>query len=639
MASIGKVSAVFSASTSGLKAGVSEASSQFKKLGNDVDTLRSRMGTLVAIQGAQLFSSLANAVSSVAGSFLSMARGEAEAIDRMSKLAARLGMTYGELAGLKLAGDLAGVSMDAIANAATRADVAFVQASQGSALARGALEGVGLSVEELQNKSPAERFQMIADAIAALPTPAERARAAIRLFGRSGVELLPMLQRSATGINTAMAGAAASVESMAGTTAAAGDSAAGMAAGIDLSVISARSLANATALVDQSLAAAASGSQAARDSFAKIGLSAEELAAKRPDERFRMIATAISQLPSASQRASAAIEIFGLSGASLLPAFEGATGAIQRATDQASMFGLALTSAQASDVESMNDAFTLAGASIQGIVQQVTAYLAPAIQGVVDTFTTLVGSVGGANIGKFIGDGIIAGAEFLAAIADSVISGLSGVWQYVSTVGSYWSTIWEIGSRVAAALSGVFNVGKLVLGAGALGIGMVVQGLATVAQKIGQYLGFDTSTIDAVVAGAQAFNASVNAGMEEAASQAARDFATVINGSDNVPQAPQAPGAFSTMLADAVDRANASRAATEPPQQITPPPQEAVKITASTEAVKATDSRSKEGVAEMFRLMRGTGEQVQEQQLGVLEQIRDAVSSADPEELYTLAGA
>ncbi len=514
MASIGKVSAVFSASTSGLKAGVSEASAQFRKLGSDVSTLKSRMGTLAAIQGAQLFGSIATSAMSAARGVVGMAKGEAEAIDRTSKLSRQLGMTYGELAGLKLAGDLAGVSMDTIGKAATKADVAFVKASQGSKQAQAALGGVGLSVDELQNKSPAERFQAISDAIAGLPTSAERAKAAVQLFGKSGSELLPL--------------------------------------------------------------------------------------------------------------------------------FEGGAGSIRQAADEAQKFGLALTTAQGQDVESMNDAFTRAYASVQGVVQQVTAYLSPAIQSVVDTFTGLIGGIGGANIGQFIGDGIIAGAEFMATIADAVISGLSGVWEYAATIGGYWSTVWEIGNRVAAGLSGVFNVGKVVLGAATLGIGMVVQGLATVAQKIGKFLGFDTSTIDSVVAGAQAFNQSVKEGMDQSIGQAGKDFASAIDGAQpGTPGPPAAPGAISTMLANAVDKAKASRAAVDSP---TPPPMEGQQAnprstTASTEAVKATDSRSKEGVAEMFRLMRGGGEQVQEQQLGVLEQIRDAVSSGDPEELVTFAGA
>jgi len=46
-------------------------------------------------------------------------------------------------------------------------------------------------------------------------------------------------------------------------------------------------------------------------------------------------------------------------------------------------------------------------------------------------------------------------------------------------------------------------------------------------------------------------------------------------------------------------------------------------------ALTAVDSRSKEGIAEMFRLMRGEGADIQEEQLGVLQEIRDELAAPD----------
>lgn len=509
-AAIGKVSAVFSASTSGLKAGVNEASSAFKKLAGDVSGLRSGMRTLAAIQGAQLFGQVASAATSAARSFVGMAQGEAEAIDQTSKLSRRLGLTYGELAGLSLAGNLAGVSMDTIGKAATKADVAFVKAAQGSSVAQKAIAGVGLSVDDLQNKTPAERFQMMADAIAGLPSPAERARAAIGLFGKSGSELLPL--------------------------------------------------------------------------------------------------------------------------------FEGGAGAIRQAVDEANKFGLALTDKQGLAVENMNDAFTRAYASIQGVVQQVVAYLAPAVQSVADTFTDLVGGIGGANIGQFIGEGIIAGAEFLATIADAVISGLSSVWEYVSTVGVQWAGVFDIGNRVASFLSGVSNTFKVVLAAGIVGLTAPVTALLKGADFLARRVGVDLG-VDNFIKGAEAFNESMYQAMTEGGVAAGEDFKRAF--SDGSPAAAAQKGPVSSALADALKAAR-DNAATQSQSQKTPKPQaiEAAVFTGpSAEALKATDSRSKEGIAEMFRLMRGGGQDVQERQLEVLEMIHDDLSEGDVEEIGVFAGA
>ena len=203
MATIGKVSAVFTASTSGLTAGVNRAGSSFKQLEASVKSLRGSMGSLVAIQGAQLFGSVISGVSSAVSSFAGMAKAQAEVIDGNSKLAARLGMTYKEVAGLALAGDLAGVSMESIATAATKADVAFVRAAEGSKTATAAFDSIGLSVEKLNGLSAAERFETIVDAIAGLPTEAQKAEAAVQLFGRAGAQLLPLFSGGAAGIREA----------------------------------------------------------------------------------------------------------------------------------------------------------------------------------------------------------------------------------------------------------------------------------------------------------------------------------------------------------------------------------------------------------------------------------------------------
>ncbi|MFM8771298.1 MAG: hypothetical protein ACKOE4_04660, partial [Candidatus Kapaibacterium sp.] len=197
---IGKVSAIFTASTSGLTSGVNRAGQAMKKLEGDVRGLRSGLNMLTAIQGAQLFGQITAGISRAVGSFMSMAQAQAEVIDGNSKLAARLGFTYGELAGLGLAAELSGVSMDQVAAAATKADIAFVKASNGSKQARAVFDRLGLSMEQLQGMSAAERFDAIAASIAAMPTEAERAAAAVAIFGRAGAAMLPMFAQGAEGI-------------------------------------------------------------------------------------------------------------------------------------------------------------------------------------------------------------------------------------------------------------------------------------------------------------------------------------------------------------------------------------------------------------------------------------------------------
>lgn len=505
MATIGKVSAVFTASTSGLRTGVNQASRSMQDMQRSVSGLRGQLATLTAISGAQLFGQIASAASSAVRSLVGMGQAEADVIDQTSKLAARLGMTYGELAGLSLAGNLAGVSMDTIGAAVTKADVAFVRAAEGSKTAAAAFESIGLSIDNLQGMSAAERFDAIVTAIAALPTEAQRAEAAVQLFGRAGSQLLPLFAGGAEGIAAARA--------------------------------------------------------------------------------------------------------------------------------EAERFGLALTGMQGQNVEAMNDAFTRAQQAVAGVVQQVVAYLAPAIEGVTTAFSDLVGNVGGATIGQTIGEGILQGARFLAQIGDSLIQNLSGVWQYVSQVGAQWAGVWDIAGRVGSVFAGI---GRLLQGAFltiAGSLSSIGQLLLTGVREAAAALGFDTGPLDSALAGLQSFNQQISQDIEASFNAAGENFGAALR-----PAAAAVgeaiPGPLTQTIDAAIARAQDAAAAVDVAEKQTIEVQTNQRIDARElrEAVQGTDSRSAEGIREMFRLMRGDRGNVQEQQLDELRGIRNALDNQEPDE-------
>jgi hypothetical protein len=197
----GRVNVSITASTGGLTAGLSRAGKQMQSFAGTVSSTLNPLRMLSSVAQSTfgqlaLFSMARGAVNTLTG----MASAASENIDVQSKLSRRLGMTYGELAGLKLAGDLAGVGIESIAAAMTKSDVAMQKAAGGSKAANAAFATLGLSVDKLQGMSAADRFSAIAESISALPTSAERAAAAVALFGRSGAQLLPLFEQGAGGI-------------------------------------------------------------------------------------------------------------------------------------------------------------------------------------------------------------------------------------------------------------------------------------------------------------------------------------------------------------------------------------------------------------------------------------------------------
>lgn len=497
MATIGKVSAVFTASASGLRTGVNQGSRALKQMEGSVASLRSQMRTLVTINALQFFGQIASAASSAARSLLQWGSSSAQAIDRTAKLGQQLGFTYGEMAGLGLAAELAGTDLETVSRAVTKANVAFANAAGGSQTAVAAFERIGLSVNDLNGLSAAEQFDTIGAAIAALPSEAERAAAAVALFGEEGARLLPL--------------------------------------------------------------------------------------------------------------------------------FQGGAASIAEARAEAERFGLALTGAQAQNVEAMNDAFTRAQAAIQGVVQQVVAYLAPAIESVTTAFSDLIGGIGGANIGQFIGEGILQGARFFAQVADAFVAQAGGVFQALQGVGQYWAGVWDIGQRTASALAAVGNLIKAGILAAILPFTGAIQGLARVAQEIGRFLGFDTSSIDQFLAGARAFNQEIVKGIGDNVARAGQNFGNVI-GERSQRAGEEIAGPITQTLDEAIRRAQEAAAARDTAVkqvvEVQQPPA-TVDVRPIKEAVKGIESRSGEGIREMFRIMRGPQpeDEIQQQQLEAQQEI------------------
>jgi hypothetical protein len=485
-----------------------------KRLQSDVAGLRSGMGALVAIQGTQLFASFVSGATAAARSLVGMGAAATEAISQQNDLASRLGLTYGELAGLSYAGSLVGVSTDQIGAAMTRAQVTFAKAADGSKQANAAFAQLGLSVADLNGLSTEQQFEAIAQAISELPSEAERAAAAVAVFGRAGVALLPMFNEGAAGIRAAR--------------------------------------------------------------------------------------------------------------------------------EEADRFGLTLNSTQTGNVDAMGDSFDKVRAAIQGVINQVTAYLAPAVTAISTAFTDMVGSIGGANIGQAIGDGILQGARYFAEVADAFVAQVGPLFNYVSEVGAQWSAVWDVASRVGSALAGV---GRLISGAFLTLVGVfsgIGQAILTAIRGAAEALGFDTTGLDVALAGLQGFNDQLGRDIEGNFNAAGQNFSAVFEQSASTAGEAIAGPLTQTIdaaIAAARDAADDIDVASTQQVEIT----QKVDLTGVKEAVKGIESNSSEGIKEMFRIMRGDqADAVQERIARGIERVADNtedMGDADYETVEIAAGA
>lgn len=118
----------------------------------------------------------------------------------MLETAQRMGVTVEALSGLKAAAREAGVETEELEQGFARMERTIIQAARGAGAARDSLGRLGLTVADLSGLAPDEQFIKIAEALARVENPANRAALAMEVFGRGGQRLLPLINQGEAGI-------------------------------------------------------------------------------------------------------------------------------------------------------------------------------------------------------------------------------------------------------------------------------------------------------------------------------------------------------------------------------------------------------------------------------------------------------
>lgn len=140
-----------------------------------------------------------------AGAFVALVKSSADSIDHIGKLSDRLGVTTESLLTMHHAADLAGISAEEMDGALSKMlqNLGGAQSSEDGGKIGDALQQLGLSAKYLANIDTDKALGMIADGMAKIQNPAQRAAAAVAIFGKAGQKLLPMLMEGSRGISKA----------------------------------------------------------------------------------------------------------------------------------------------------------------------------------------------------------------------------------------------------------------------------------------------------------------------------------------------------------------------------------------------------------------------------------------------------
>lgn len=197
------------------------------------------------------------------------------------------------------------------------------------------------------------------------------------------------------------------------------------------------------------------GEKAATKTFAAIGLSADDLRGKRPDEALRVIADALNKLPDASQRVAIGQQLMGRSFSDLLPLINGGSAALDQYAEKSRENGQ-ISTEDAAKLDELADTWGELKTRIAVATANIIAAVIPMAESMIAFLDNVRMSVhnfregvisGFAAAGQAVGNFVIGVRDWVAgtlnAVWDGAIAKIRAVegafkWLYDKVVGNSW---------------------------------------------------------------------------------------------------------------------------------------------------------------------------------------------------------
>jgi hypothetical protein len=215
------------------------------------------------------------------------------------------------------------------------------------------------------------------------------------------------------------------------------------------------------------LAEAADGNETARAAYENLGLSVEKLLELSPDQQFEAVAEQISQIEDPAKRTAAAMDIFGKSGADLMPLMIGGAAGIETLRKEARDLGLQVSGEDAKNAAILGDTWANVKDTMMGMVFQVGAALAPMLIEITSRIVSLL-----AMASQWVREnrqlvvwiaavaaGLIAAGTVLVGFGGFLMAGAAAIGAVISVAGTMVSLFTAILSPVGLLIAGVVGLG------------------------------------------------------------------------------------------------------------------------------------------------------------------------------------
>ena len=224
-----------------------------------------------------------------------------------------------------------------------------------------------------------------------------------------------------------------------------------------------------TRRMQKTIAEAAQGNKAAKEALAALGLTAEDLKGKLPDEQLALIGERLIAIEDPARRTEATMAALGKSGTKLLPMLEN----LKALREEAQALGIAPLDKSVAMADQLGDAFDAVRAVGKAAAFEIGAALAPAILPAAEAVKNIAGSV---NLWVRENGALV---RTVAAVGLGVLA-LGGI------IAAAGAGLFVMGAAISTVLAAAAALGT-VLGALVSPIGLVIAALAAGAVAWARY--------------------------------------------------------------------------------------------------------------------------------------------------------
>lgn len=184
------VNVEFGADTSGVERGTRRVRDSISSLGPDVEKISSRLGQMAGAFVSGL----------VAGKIWEFAQAVGDAAERTDQLAQITGLSASEIRAWGAIAQANGQTIESVSTSVGKLEQAFVKATAGGKEQQAAFRSLGIELGTVKNANDA--LLTIADRFSKMEDGPRKLAAAQALMGRSGKEMIPILNQGADAIRT-----------------------------------------------------------------------------------------------------------------------------------------------------------------------------------------------------------------------------------------------------------------------------------------------------------------------------------------------------------------------------------------------------------------------------------------------------